>query len=95
MVSILVAIARFCEAIIDYLADEQRASSGQVQASQFEGQIFSTFEHLFNVWLVSKEAKVYTCIRIDKVHEFMYMYMCTVLGGTAYYYDTLATVQCS
>ena len=52
------AIARFCEAILDYLADEERVSTGHVQANQFEGQIFSAYDQLFNVWLLSKESKV-------------------------------------
>ena len=52
------AFARFSEAILDYLADEQRANSGKVQFSQFEGHIFSSFDQLFNVWLLSKESRV-------------------------------------
>ena len=56
-----IAFARFSEAILDYLADEQRASSGQVQFSHFEGHIFSSFDQLFNVWLPSKESRV-SCV---------------------------------
>ena len=52
------AFARFSEAILDYLADEQRAASGKIQFSQFEGHIFSSFDQLFNVWLLSKESRV-------------------------------------
>jgi hypothetical protein len=52
------AFARFSEAILDYLADEQRANSGKVQFSQFEGHIFSSFDQLFNVWLLSKESRL-------------------------------------
>ena len=52
------AFARFSEAILDYLADEQRVNSCRVQFSQFEGHIFSSFDQLFNVWLLSKEARV-------------------------------------
>ena len=57
----LTAFARFSEAILDYLADEQRAASGPVQLSQFEGHIFSSFDQLFNVWLNSKESRVSLC----------------------------------
>eukprot|EP00731_Ephydatia_muelleri_P026389 Em0018g489a len=51
-------IARFCEAIIDFLADEQRARGANISAEQFSGEVFSAYEQLFNVWLQSKEAKV-------------------------------------
>ena len=62
----IVALARFSEAILDYMADEQRVSSGQMTFSQFEGHIFSSFDQLFNVWLMSKESRVskHTCGRI-------------------------------
>ena len=52
------AIARFCEAIIDYLADEQRSSASGITASQFEGEVFSAYDTLFNVWMLSKDARV-------------------------------------
>jgi hypothetical protein len=52
------ALARFSEAILDYMADEQRVSSGQMTFSQFEGHIFSSFDQLFNVWLMSKESRL-------------------------------------
>ena len=55
---ICAAFARFSEAILDYLADDQRASSGQIHSSQFEGHISSAFDQLFNVWLPSKESRV-------------------------------------
>jgi hypothetical protein len=52
------AFARFSEAILDYMADKQRTTSGQVQLSQFEGHISSSFDQLFNVWLLSKESRL-------------------------------------
>ena len=66
-------MARFSEAILDYMADEQRASSGQVTFSQFEGHIFSSFDQLFNVWLMSKESRVskHTCARI--LHCYLWL----------------------
>lgn len=54
----ILAIARFSEAIIDYLADEKRATESGISAMQFEGEIFSAYEHLFNIWLMSKEPRV-------------------------------------
>ena len=54
------AIARFCEAISDYLADEKRAGASGISAIQFEGEIYSAYEQLFNIWLLSKEARVST-----------------------------------
>ena len=56
-----IAIGRFCEAIIDFLADEQRATSSGITASQFEGEVFSAYDTLFNVWLLSKDARVSDC----------------------------------
>ena len=50
------AIARFCEAILDFLADEQHAVVAKIRTEDFEGQVFSAYEQLFNVWLQSKEA---------------------------------------
>ena len=52
------AIARFCEAIGDYLADEQRAAASGITSTQFEGEVFSAYDQLFNLWLGSKEARV-------------------------------------
>ena len=54
----LVAFARFCEAIIDYVADEQRAEASGINCQQFEGEVFSAYDTFFNVWLLSKDARV-------------------------------------
>ena len=56
--SYFLAFARFCEAILDYLADEQRAAASGITADQFEGEVFSAYDTLFNVWLQSKDARV-------------------------------------
>lgn len=70
------AFARFSEAILDYMADQERATSGQVQLSQFEGHISSAFDQLFNVWLLSKESKV-SCMYMytNMISSCMYMSM--------------------
>ena len=52
------ATARFSEAILDYLADEQRATEAGIRSADFEGEAYSIYELLFNVWLQSKESKV-------------------------------------
>ena len=76
MCSCLAAFARFSEAILDYLADKQRATSGHVQLSQFEGHIFSSFDQLFNVWLPSKESRV-SNIQLTHVHcVWAHLFMC-------------------
>ena len=41
---------------MEFLADEHRAAEANIRASDFEGQIYSAYEQLFNVWLQSKEA---------------------------------------
>jgi len=58
------AIARFCEAILDFLADEQRAVAAKIRTEDFEGQVFSAYEQLFNVWLQSKEASKEAKLRL-------------------------------
>lgn len=58
IISISVAFARFCEAILDYLADEQRATASGITSEQFEGEVFSAYDTLFNIWLQSKDARV-------------------------------------
>ncbi|XP_011410499.2 PREDICTED: maestro heat-like repeat-containing protein family member 1 [Amphimedon queenslandica] len=52
------AFARFCEAIIDYVADEQRAEASGINFQQFEGEVFSAYDTFFNVWLLSKDARL-------------------------------------
>lgn len=53
-----IATARFSEAIIDFLADEKRASSKGIRIEDFEGEAYSIYELFSTVWLQSKEAKV-------------------------------------
>ena len=59
------AIARFCEAILEFLADEHRAAEAKIRAADFEGQIYSAYEQLFNVWLQSKEASKESRVSTD------------------------------
>lgn len=54
-----VATARFGEAIVDFLADEQRAVGKGIRVEDFEGEAYSIYELFSTMWLQSKEAKVY------------------------------------
>ena len=67
------AIARFCEAIIDFLADEQLVREANITAEQFHGEVFAAYEQLFNIWLQSKEAKV-SCYTLYCVCPFITSY---------------------
>lgn len=55
---LFIATARFGEAIIDFLADENRAASKGIRMEDFEGEAYSVYELFSTVWLQSKEAKV-------------------------------------
>jgi len=54
----MLATARFGEAIVDFLADSERASSKSIRAEDFEGEAYSIYELFSSVWLLSKEPKV-------------------------------------
>ena len=56
--SLSAATSRFCEAILDFLADEKHASEANIRAADFEGEAYSIYELFSTVWLQSKEAKV-------------------------------------
>ena len=55
---IFLATSRFCEAILEFLADQKRASGANIRAEDFEGEAYSIYELFSTVWLQSKEAKV-------------------------------------
>ena len=52
------ALAKFCEAILDYIANIEKAPDKSVRRECFSSEIDSAFDVLFNVWLNSREAKV-------------------------------------
>lgn len=52
------ALSKFSEAILDYIANIDKAPDSTVTKEVFAGEIFSAYDILFNVWLQSKEAKV-------------------------------------
>ena len=70
------ATSRFCEAILDFLADEKRASEANIRAADFEGEAYSIYELFSTVWLQSKEAKVNTYIFI---YYALFTMVCSVL----------------
>jgi hypothetical protein len=76
------AISRFCEAVVSYVANLDRAPDKTITASKFSVQMYSAFEVIFNVWLLSREAKlrvqVVECVGLmthiigkDKLEEMM------------------------
>ena len=56
---IITATSRFSEAIMDFLADEQRATEARIRAEDFEGEAYSIYELFSTIWLQSKESKVH------------------------------------
>ena len=52
------AFARFGDAILNYIANIDRASDKTITIARFSQSMYSAFEVLFNVWLNSKEVKV-------------------------------------
>jgi hypothetical protein len=52
-------LARFCDAILNYVANIERAKDDSITVARFSSSMFSAFEVLFNVWLNAKEVKVY------------------------------------
>ena len=67
--SFSVATSRFCEAILDFLADHKRASEAHIRAEDFEGEAYSIYELFSTVWLQSKEAKV-------NIHVHLLIFTC-------------------
>ena len=54
----LTAISKFSEAIIDYIANIDKAPDPTVKKEMFSSEIFAAYDVIFNVWLQSKEVKV-------------------------------------
>eukprot|EP00039_Didymoeca_costata_P018820 m.335101 g.335101 ORF g.335101 m.335101 type:complete len:1638 (-) comp17516_c0_seq1:85-4998(-) len=52
------AISRFCDAIVSYVANMDRAPDKSITVEKFSVQMYSAFEVVFNVWLNSKESKL-------------------------------------
>ena len=46
------------------MADAQRAEASGITFQQFEGEVFSAYDTFFNVWLLSKDARVSIYIEV-------------------------------
>ncbi|KAK2550462.1 Maestro heat-like repeat-containing protein family member 1 [Acropora cervicornis] len=51
-------IARFCESIIEYVANAENAPYPDITFERFHGEISACYDVLFSVWIRSSEAKV-------------------------------------
>ena len=51
-------MGKFCDAILDYLANMDKASDKTITAEMYHGEMYAAFDVMFNVWLLTKEAKV-------------------------------------
>ena len=58
----VLAISKFSEAIIDYIANIDKAPDPSVKKEMFSSEIFSAYDVIFNVWIQSKEMKVKTLV---------------------------------
>ncbi|CAH1780505.1 unnamed protein product, partial [Owenia fusiformis] len=52
------ALGKFSEAILDYVANLEKAPDPTVRKEVFSAEIFAAYDVLFNIWLISKEAKL-------------------------------------
>ena len=62
MMIFIAALARFCESIVDYVANAENAPYPDITIDRFYGEISAAFDVLFNVWIKSNEAKVISLI---------------------------------
>ncbi|KFM63051.1 HEAT repeat-containing protein 7A, partial [Stegodyphus mimosarum] len=52
------ALAKFCESILEYIANAEKSPDPSVTKEAFMSEISSAYDVLFNNWLPSREAKV-------------------------------------
>ncbi|KAL5022847.1 hypothetical protein ScPMuIL_002002 [Solemya velum] len=52
------ALSQFCEAVIEYVANLDKAPDQTVKKEMFSGEIFAAYDILFNIWLQSREIKL-------------------------------------
>lgn len=53
-----VGLARFCESIVDYVANAENSPYPDITMDRFYGEISSAYDVLFNVWIKANEPKV-------------------------------------
>lgn len=51
-------LARFCESIIDYVANAENAPYPDISVDRFYGEISSAYDILFTVWIKANEPKI-------------------------------------
>lgn len=59
-------MGKFCDAILDYLANMDKATDKRITAEMYYGEMYSTFDVMFSVWLLTKEAKVCVDLLADE-----------------------------
>eukprot|EP00117_Sycon_ciliatum_P004055 scpid12251/ scgid8580/ HEAT repeat-containing protein 7A len=55
-------IARFCESIIEYLANIEKAPKKNIKKEDFAGEVFSAYGVIFGAWSQTKELKLQLAI---------------------------------
>ncbi|KAJ7383167.1 Mroh1p [Desmophyllum pertusum] len=51
-------LARFCESIVDYVANAENSPYPDITMDRFYGEISSAYDVLFNVWIKANEPKI-------------------------------------
>ena len=51
-------LARFCESIVDYVANAENAPYPDITVDRFHGEMSAAYDILFNVWIKASEPKV-------------------------------------
>lgn len=52
------ALSRFSESILEYLANLDKAPDPTVRKDTFSSEIYAAYDILFNSWLQNRDAKV-------------------------------------
>lgn len=58
----LIGLARFCESIVDYVANAENAPYPDISVERFYGEISSAYDILFTVWIKANEPKVHITV---------------------------------
>ncbi|XP_077982268.1 maestro heat-like repeat-containing protein family member 1 [Glandiceps talaboti] len=66
------ALGRFCEAVLDYVANIDKAPDPSVRKDSYSSEIFSAYDVLFNVWLRSSEPRLRLAI-VDAVGQMTHL----------------------
>ena len=55
---IFLALCKFCEAILEYVANIEKAPDQTISKDSFANEIYSAYDILFNSWINTKTPKV-------------------------------------